>query len=154
MNPDILRPEDQSAFPYPRNAAPIVAARANGMKPAGPVMVVLTDKYETLPGDAHVFADMKRRYRWDWVAGLLSVVIVIDSSTKFGNLPHEIQVNAPLELDIVDCERRKGWKVYLTYPQLRTSRWPKHEVDSWLGNGSWHQSLQNIKTTKEKVACR
>jgi hypothetical protein len=133
MNPAILYAEDQSAFPYPRNAGPIVAARAKGMKPAGPVMVVLTDKYRLLPDDAHVFADMTRRYRWDWVAGLLSVVIVIDASTKFGDLPNEIQVNSPRELDIVDCERRKGWKVCLTYPQLRTTKWLPHEVDSWLG---------------------
>lgn len=155
MNPEVLRPDDQSGFPYPRNAGPIVAARSSGMKPAGPVMVVLTDKYLMLPNDAHVFADIKRRYRWDWVGGLLSVVIVIDASTKFGNLPHEIQVNSPLELDIVDCERRKGWKVCLTYPQLRTTKWKQFEVDSWLGDGDWHRQLQQAKNqNKEMAQCR
>ena len=133
MTVGILTPEDQSAFPYPRNAGPIVAAREKGMKPAGPVMVILSDKYQRLSDDAHVFADTTRRYRWDWVKGLLSVVIVIDASSKLGNLPHEIQINGPLELDIVDCERRKAWKVCLTYPQLRTARWLKHEVETWLG---------------------
>lgn len=151
MTVGILTPEDHSAFPYPRNAGPIVAAREKGMKPAGPVMVVLSDKYEMLPGDPHVFADTKTRYRWDWTRGLLSVVIVIDSSSKLGNLPHEIQLNDPLELDIVDCERRKGWKVCLTYPQLRTTRWPSAWVEDWLGDGAMGRELQNIK---ENAKCK
>lgn len=132
MTVGILYPEDQTGFPYARNAGPIVAAREKGMKPAGPVMVILSDKYEMLPNDAHVFADTNRRYRWDWTAGLLSVVIVVDAGSKLGNLPHEIQINRPRELDIVDCERLKGWKVCLTYPQLRTVKWPSGQARSWL----------------------
>jgi hypothetical protein len=151
MKPGILDPEDQSALPYPRNAQQIVAARAAGMKPAGPVMVVMTRRYETLPGDAHVFADPGKRYRWDWVRGLLSVVVVIDASTKFGDLLHEIQLNSPNELDLVDCERMKGWKVCITCPQLRTVRWPDWEVKDWLSDGEWHADLQRIK---EKSECK
>jgi len=132
MSPAILHPQDQTAFPYPRNAQSIVAARAQGLKPSGPLMVVMTKKYHQIDGDAHVYADACQQYRWDWVRGLLSVVIVIDAATKFSNLPHEIQMNDPLELDIVDCERLKGWKVCLTYPQLRTVKWPSGQARSWL----------------------
>jgi len=133
MNPAVLYPGDQTDLPYPRNAQSIVAARAAGMKPAGPLMVVMTKKYHQLPDDAHVYVDAGQKYRWDWIRGLLNVVVVIDAGTKFGNLLHEIQVNDPLELDLVDCERRKAWKVCLTYPQLRTAKWTPGEVRTWLG---------------------
>lgn len=147
MNVAILSPADQTELPYPRNAQLIVDARAEGMRPSGPLMVVMTKKYRQIPGDAHVYADAGKTYRWDWVRGLLSVVVVIDASTKFGNLLHEIQVNGPNELDLVDCERMKGWKVCLTYPQLRTVKWPEYEVKSWLGDGAWHDELHNAKET-------
>ena len=41
-----------STLPYPRNVQSIVQGRQNGMKPAGPVMVILTDRYEAIQGDA------------------------------------------------------------------------------------------------------
>lgn len=132
------------SLPYPRNAMPIVQARQNGMKPKGMVIVVMTERYERLPADAHVFVDPGKSYRWDWVRGLPNVIVVIDAKTKFGRLLVDIQDAEPVQIDVVDVERRRGWLVCFADP-LTTVRWPQFQVDDWLGDGQWHQDLADAK---------
>lgn len=131
-------------LPYPRNAGPIVEARAHGMKPAGLLIVVMTPRYEQLPNDAHVFIDAGQRYRWDWARGLENVIVAIDASTKLGTLLEDLEDAKVDQIDVVDVERRLGWMVCFANP-LRTVRWPRKQTEDWLGDGEWHADLAQVK---------
>ncbi|MBT2333603.1 hypothetical protein J7E49_06760 [Variovorax paradoxus] len=135
-------------LPYPRNAAPIVEARMKGMKPAGPLIVVMTDRYQRLPDDAHVFVDAGQAYRWDWARGLDNAVVVVEAATRLGSLLVDLAGSGVLQLDVVDAERVIGWMVCSAEP-LRTVRWPKSQAVDWLGDGSWHAGLARAKAECE-----
>lgn len=137
--------------PYPRNATPIVAARAKGMKPAGPLIVVMTERYERLPDDAHVFATAGQTYRWDWARGLPNVVVVIDGSTKLGSLLEDLDSVGVGQIDVVDVERERGWTVGFVQP-LRTTQWSELQVRDWLGEGRWHADVEAAKSQYEALA--
>lgn len=116
----------------PRNAWEVVKARQNGLKPAGPLIVVMTERYHQLPDDAHVYADGGKAYRWDFVKGL-DVVVAIDASIKLGNLLADINFHEPAQIDVIDVERELGWLVLSANPnRLKTSKWPKYWVQKWL----------------------
>jgi hypothetical protein len=131
-------------LPYPRNAHPIVEARARGLKPAGPLLVVATSQYQRLPDDAHVFVEPERLYRWDWVRGLDNIVVLVDASTKLGSLLVDLEEAHVGQIDVVDVERRLGWMVGFAQP-LCTIRWPAVLVEDWLGHGGWHTGLARDK---------
>lgn len=123
------------AAQYPRNAWPIVQARANGMRPQGPVIVIMTDQYEALPDDANVYADSGQKYRWDWCKGL-TVVVVVDSKTKLDSMLGEIEVGPGLnaaQLDVVDVEREQAWSVLsVKHGRLNAQPWPAGWARHWL----------------------
>lgn len=131
--------------PYPRNADAIVSARRNGMKPAGPVLISLTKQYRALPDDAIVYADPGQTYRWDWIKGLTSVVVLIDAKTKLGPLLADLESCEPNQIDVVDVERRVGWMVGFVKHGLATIRWTPHQVRDWLGSCEWHEALHKAK---------
>ncbi|WP_208507928.1 hypothetical protein [Variovorax paradoxus] len=136
---------------YPRNAAPIVEARAKGMRPAGLLIVVMTDRYERLPNDAHVFVDAGVRYCWDWARGLPNVVVVMDARTKLGTLLGDLMGARIGQVDVVDVERGKGWLVNSAQP-LSTVRWSPLQVRDWLGDGSWHAEVEEAKAQYEVLS--
>lgn len=140
-------------LPYPRNAAPIVEARAKGMRPAGLLIVVMTDRYTRLPNDAHVFIDAEQRYRWDWVRGLPNVVVVVDAETKLGSVLSDLESAAVEQIDVVDVERRLGWLVCFAEP-LRTVRWPRSQVEDWIGDGAWHADLARVKAEYDALPAK
>lgn len=122
-------------LPYPRGAYEIAKARDNGMKPSGPIIVIMSDQYEALPDDANVYADSGKEYRWDWCLGL-TVVVVVDSKTKLGNILGELEkgpgdnVN---QLDVVDCEREIAWSVLaVKHGRLNAKPWPAGWAKHWL----------------------
>lgn len=121
-------------LPLPRNAWEIVKARQSGMKPAGPLIVVATDRYEQLADDAHVYVEPEKSYRWDWVKGLDHVVIVIDAQSRLGSIVADIEAAEPKQTDVIDVERRLGWQVIAANPgrPIRTVTWPRHWVEKWL----------------------
>lgn len=118
---------------YPRGAWDIAQARASGLAPAGPVIVVCTERYRCLPDDSHVFVEPGKRYRWDWLAGLRNVVVVIDAKTRMDTLLADIEAALPGQTDVIDVERLLGWQVISAKPgRLRTVKWPRHWVQKWL----------------------
>jgi hypothetical protein len=140
-----------SDLPYPRNAWEIVKARANGMRPEGPVLVVLHGQHDI--DNAMVYAEPNVRYRWDWVRGLPNVVVLIGSGTRMGTILADIMDAGPLQLDVIDHERELGWLVNLVRPKLRTVRWPQSWVRDWLGSCEWHRALQAAKLSVLEVPC-
>jgi hypothetical protein len=114
------------------------------LKPAGPLLVVMTDRYQRLPDDAHVFVDAERPYRWDWARGLGNVVLVVDAKAKLGSLLIDLEKVDVGQIDVVDVERRIGWMVGFAEP-LSTIRWPDVLVEDWLGHGGWHDGLARDK---------
>lgn len=120
----------------PRGAADIVRAIDNGMRPAGPVLVVCAGEFDW--DNAMVHVDPKAHYRWDWVEGLPSVVVLIGKDTRFRTLLRDIDAAGPGQLDVVDVEGRHAWMVLRTAPKLRTVAWHQGEVDDWLGDQQWH----------------
>lgn len=130
-------------LPYPRGAQAIAEARANGMRPAGPVIVVLHGQPDW--DSAMVYANTAFQYRWDWVRGLPSIVVVMGESTKLGNILADIQDCGPEQLDVIDMDRALGWMVLFSKPRLQTVRWPTSNVADWLGDQAWHLALNATK---------
>ena len=140
-----------SSLPYPRGAARAIAdARANGLKPAGVVLIVLAGHFDW--PDPMVYATPGQSYRWDWLKGL-SAVLLIDSKTRIGEIVSDIERAEPFQLDVIDAERRLGWLVNWAKPQvIKTVRWPRFMVDDWLGTGDWHRELERIKASAVQAA--
>jgi hypothetical protein len=140
-----------SSLPYPRGAARAIAdARANGLKPAGVVLIVLAGHFDW--PDPMVYATPGQSYRWDWLKGL-SAVLLIDSKTRIGEIVSDIERAEPFQLDVIDAERRLGWLVNWATPQvIKTVRWPRFMVDDWLGTGDWHRELERIKASAVQAA--
>ncbi len=130
-------------LPYPRGAHAIAQARSLGKRPAGPVLVALNG--DPSFDNATVFAEPNGVYRWDWVKGLPSIVILIGKETRLGNILHEINEADPKQLDVIDTDRELGWLVLFTKPRLRTVKWPRHMVKDWLGEATWHRNLNAVK---------
>jgi hypothetical protein len=140
-----------SSLPYPRGAARAIAdARANGLKPAGVVLIVLAGHFDW--PDPMVYATPGQSYRWDWLKGL-SAVLLIDSKTRLGQIVSDIELAEPFQLDVIDAERRLGWLVNWATPQIiKSVRWPRFMVDDWLGTGDWHHELERIKASAVQAA--
>ena len=140
-----------SSLPYPRGAARAIAeARANGMKPSGVVLIVLAGHFDW--PDPMVYATPGQAYRWDWIRGL-SVVLLIDSNTRLGEIVADIERDEPFQLDVVDANRRLGWLVNWATPRIiKFVRWPPHLVDAWRGTGDWHPQLELIKAETRQAA--
>lgn len=132
-------------LPYPEGAFSIAKARANGMRPSGPVIVAMHAEAPQFE-NATVIADPSGIYRWDWVRGLPSIVGLIGKDTRFGTILRDIEDSDPQQLDVIDFERELGWMVLFTKPRLRTVRWPQQAVRDWLGDGMWHIKLNELKT--------
>lgn len=131
-------------LPYASGAYTIAQARAQGMRPSGPVIVALN-------GDPHwdnatVLADPKESYRWDWVKGLPSIVVVMSKETRLGLILSDIEANEPGQLDVIDTDRCLGWMILFTKPKLRTLPWPQWMVRDWLGDADWHNNLNETKS--------
>ncbi len=131
------------SLPYPKGAEQIAEARANGMRPEGPVIVVLHGQPEW--DNAMVYANPAFPYRWDWVRGLPSVVVLIGKDTKLGRTLIDIEESGPDQLDVIDTDRGLGWMVLFTKPRLRTVSWPAMTVADWLGDQAWHKALNAEK---------
>lgn len=130
-------------LPYASGAYTIAQARAQGMRPSGPVIVALN-------GDPHwdnatVLADPKESYRWDWVKGLPSIVVVMGKETRLGSILSDIEASEPGQLDVIDTDRRLGWMVLFAKPKLVTLNWPQWAVSDWLGDAHWHNNLNETK---------
>ena len=125
--------------PYPHNAFQIAQARANGMRPAGPLLVSLCNAPNF--DNATVYAKPNEAYRWDWVRGLPSVVVLINKETRMGSILDDINRCEPGQLDAVDVERTLGWMVIYTSPKLLTTKWPRNWAHDWLGDQKWHTDL-------------
>lgn len=139
-------------YPYPRGAARTIAeCRANGLKPAETVLIVMAGTFDA--SNPLVYADPNQSYRWDWLRGL-GVVVLINSKTRMRNTLQAIDQADPYQLDVIDIERRKGWQVLFTRPRLRTVRWPSAWVEDWLGAGEWHRELNQAKAVCAQRACR
>jgi hypothetical protein len=138
-------------LPYPRNCQPIVLARANGMRPADPVLVVCTDQYRAHRDSAVVYIDAEQGYRWDWVRGM-HIVVLIEAETKLGGTLDAINREEPSQLDVVDVERGLGWLVNFTHPRLSTVRWPDAWARDWLGDGAWHRAHQQYTRQERHIA--
>jgi len=134
-----------SHLPYPRGAFDIVKARANGFRPAGPVIVALNGTPDC--DNAIVYADPMESYRWDWVKGLPNVVVLIGKETRLGTILADIYACEPGQFDVIDTDRGLGWMVLFTKPKLRTLTLPKHQVLDWLGDGEWHKNLNKAKAS-------
>lgn len=129
---------------FPRGDARAIAnARAEGLKPAGAVEVVLAGDWHDSTNPV-VYADHDRIYRWEWLAGL-SVVLLIDSKTRLDRIIADIDRANPDQINVLDRERRLGWSVTSTKPRIRTVRWPSAWVADWLAGGNWHQELAKAK---------
>ena len=139
-----------SSSMFPRNCQAIREARANGMKPAGPVLVMFAKQFPTVANDAVVYVDNGCSYRWDWLRGL-NIVVLVDKATQLGMTLDDINEQAPAQLDVVDVERGLGWLVTVTRPRLASVRWPAAWVADWLGDGSWHRELESIKKDSANV---
>ena len=135
-------------LPYPRGAYTIAEARANGMRPVGPVIVALNG--EPNCDNAIVHADPMESYRWDWVKAL-NVVVLIGKDTRLGSILSDIESCNPEQLDVIDTDRGIGWMVLFTKPNLKTLSLPKHQVMDWLGDGEWHKNLNESKASPELV---
>lgn len=132
-----------NSLPYPRGDARAIAqARSRGLKPTETVLIVLAGQHDW--PNPQVFADPTRSYRWDWLRGL-NVVVLIAADTRVGNILSQIDQAEPAQIDVIDFERSKGWLVLSTKPRLQTVRWPAHQVADWLGPGTWHADLKQIK---------
>ncbi len=131
-------------LPYPGGDARAIADdRANGMKLSGVVLIVLAGHFDW--PDPTVYATPGQSYRWDWLRGL-SVVMLIDSKTCHGEMVADIESAEPLQLDMIDIERRLGWTVTGVWSkEIKTVRWTRFMVDDWLGAGSWHREIDRIK---------
>ncbi len=129
-----------SHLPYPVNAPAIAEARANGMRPSGPLLVVMSGTFDF--DNATVLARAGTRYRWDWVRALPSVIVLIGRDTKLGTILADIEEHQPNQLDVIDHERGLGWMVTATRPSLKTVRWQRWQVADWLGDQQWHLKLQ------------
>lgn len=129
---------------YAPGAYTIAQARANGRRPAGPVIVALNGD----PGwdNAIVIAAPDESYRWDWAKGLPSIVVLIGKETRFKTIIREIEACEPGQLDVIDTDRKIGWMVLFTRPKLVTLKWPKHQVADWLGESVWHNDISKIKS--------
>ena len=126
----VLRPRNLP--PYPRNAQPIVDARASGLRPEGPVLVDTTGGFKRLPDDAMVYVDDGKSCRWDFVAGLFVVVLVTPETSHLDALIRDIDSGHPEQIDVVDVQRRKGWMLVLP-PHLKpVVKWPASTVEEWL----------------------
>lgn len=132
-------------LPYPRNAYAIAKARENGLRPSGPVIVALNGDPEW--DNATVYADPAEAYRWDWVKGLPSVVVLIGKDTRFGSILHDIEDCEPGQLDVIDTDRQIGWLVLSAKKRLVTLRWPQWMVRDWLGESTWHDGVNEIKAS-------
>lgn len=124
---------------YPNGAYPIVQARAKGMRPSGPLLVSLCNAPHF--DNATVYARPDQAYRWDWVRGLPSVVVLIDKQTRMGSILDDINRCEPGQLDVVDVERKLGWMVIYTSPKLLATKWPKQWSEDWLGDQRWHTDM-------------
>ena len=142
-----------NSLPYPLGCARAVAqARASGLKPAQPVLIDLGGGAEWANPTCH--ADPKRHYRWDWVRGL-NIVVLIHARTGLGDILHDIDIHEPCQIDVIDPERRLGWLVNFTRPILRTCRWPRRQVDDWLGDGHWHKDLHDcVAQARQQASLR
>jgi hypothetical protein len=130
-------------FPYPRGAALTIAeARANGLKPAETVLIVLAGNFDW--PNPQIYLNPEQTYRWDWLRGL-GVVVLIDSKTRLGHTLQDIDRVEPSQLDVIDVEQGLGWHVVRTTPFIRAVRWPKAWVSDWLGRGIWHRELNESK---------
>jgi hypothetical protein len=138
------------SLPYPRNAYGIAQARANGMRPAGPLVVVLNGSTPEWD-NAMVYADPGKTYRWDWIRGL-SVVVLIGAKTRLRSILSDIESGQPDQIDVIDTDRQLGWMVTFTRPKLRTVKWPKSQVMDFLGDCSWHLDLEQIKAKSKQQA--
>jgi hypothetical protein len=137
-------------LPYPRGAARAIAeSRANGLKPAETVLIVLAGTFDW--PNPQVYLNPHQAYRWDWLRGLHAVAL-IDSKIRLGNTLQDIDRAEPSQLDVIDIERRCGWMVLTTRPRIRTIRWPVAWVADWLGPCIWHQDLNRIKADSRRFA--
>jgi hypothetical protein len=136
---------------YPHGDARAIAnARAQGMKPAGAVEVILAgDKIDD--SGPNVFVDQDRIYRWDWLVGL-NAVLLIDSKTKLDRILADIERAGPSQIDVIDRERRLGWLVLSVKPRIKTVRWPSSWTADWLDRGDWHPGLARDKTNALRAA--
>lgn len=136
-------------LPYARGAYAIAQARANGMRPNGPVIVVLNGE-EPYCSNAVVYADPSESYRWDWVVGLPNIVVLIGKDTRLGTVLSDIEACGPGQLDVIDTDRGIGWMVLFAKP-LKTLTLPRHMVLDWLGEGIWHKEFNDLKASYELV---
>lgn len=139
-----------NSLPYPRGAARAIAeARTGGLRPAETVLIVLAGRFDW--PNPTVYATPGQRYRWDWLKAL-SIVVLIDASTRLGSTLDDIYQAEPAQLDVIDAERGLGWLVTFTHPRLQTVRWPRGQVVDWLGDGRWHRELNEMKEQARQQA--
>lgn len=137
----------------PRNSVPIIQAIEAGMRPAGPLLVSCHGGHVGHGWDnALVDVDPLQTYRWGWLKGLPSVVVLMGAGTRFGTLLDDILKAEPLQLDVVDTDRGLGWLVLSARPRLRTVRWPAWQVADWLGSQEWHLGLKDLREQHGLVA--
>lgn len=132
------------------DARAIASARAKGQKPAGAVEIVLAGGWYESPNPV-CYADPDQIYRWDWLAGLY-VVIIIGQDTKLNRILADIDRANPLQIDVLDRDRRIGWLINSITPGIKATRWPKGWVADWLDGGTWHQELAQVKADALKAA--
>lgn len=96
------------AAPLPRNAWPIARARAEGMRPAGMVLVSLVG--DTLWPDTTVYADPGKRYDWTFLIGLPAAIVVRPGIDAEWTIRDVFEVTLPFRAGypwLVDIEREQ-----------------------------------------------
>lgn len=140
-----------SAHPYPRGDARAIAeARADGLRPAQVVLIILAGSWEN-DSNPKVYVQPGQQYRWDWLRGLNAVVLV-DAGTRMGTTLQDIEREGAGQIDVIDFERCRGWLVLGAAPRLSTVRWPHRHVKDWLGTGEWHHELNQLKSRASQAA--
>lgn len=129
----------KTAF-LPRNARPIVEAKAHGKRPAHPVVVSFVGE---LPGwsNHHVFVDEGVSYDWEFLRGIDTYVAVKPGINAGKTIREILKVNPGErasympEIFLIDVERRKGVTVWdMGDPELFQYRWPEWQNRTFQWN--------------------
>lgn len=121
-----------SAGQLPRNAWPIARARAEGMRPAGMVVVSLVGDVPW--PETTVYAEPGKRYDWRFLAGLPVAIVVRPGIEALRTIAEIFDLTVPLRGGypwLVDIERRQLSSVVESSP---LKLWPtKRGGDYWQG---------------------
>lgn len=119
-------------LPIPRNARQIAEARANGMRPAGMVLVSLIGDVPW--PETTVYADPASRYDWRFLVGLPAAIVVRPGIDAMATIRAVFEASLPHGGGypwLVDAERRELSSVVEVSP---LKLWPTRRGGSyWQG---------------------